>query len=179
MRIDNALVEWRNPASVVNPEYLSHGTLECYSFARSRPFYEEFLGFQCVRHSRASMAIRCGMRFHIVCLEVGDQLHPACIDNHWGIDVSSAEEVDRIWRAAHALKDKYGLREIREPVKQHGIYGFYMEDFDHNWWEFQYYDGTQHDDMFDFGDRYHGSALSDAGARVAGEESGDAAGSGA
>lgn len=177
MRIADALVEWRNTASVVNPEYLSHGTLNCYSFAKTRPFYEEFLGFQCVRHSKASMAIRCGMRFHIVCLEVGDKLHPACLDNHWGIDVSSAQEVDRIWRAAQALKEKYGLREIGQPVKQHGIYGFYLEDHDHNWWEFQYYDGTQHDDMFDFGDRYLGSALSDETRRV-GEEPAEAAGDG-
>ncbi|UUZ71156.1 hypothetical protein LP415_18650 [Polaromonas sp. P1(28)-8] len=44
-------------------------------------------------------------------------------------------------------------------MKQHGVYGFYLEDQDHNWWEFQYYDGVQHDDMFDFGDRYHGSEL--------------------
>lgn len=169
MRITDALVEWRNPASVVNPEYLSHGTLNCYNFAKSRPFYEEFLGFECVRHSMASMAIRCGMRFHIVCLEVGDQLYPACMENHWGIDVQSTEEVDRIWRTAHEMKDKYGLREIRQPAKNHGVYGFYLEDCDHNWWEFQFYDGTQHDDMFDFGDRYLGSALSDE-VRSAGDE---------
>lgn len=29
-----------------------------------------------------------------------------------------------------------------------------MEDLDHNWWEIQYYDGFQHDDMFEFGDRF-------------------------
>ena len=31
---------------------------------------------------------------------------------------------------------------------------FYLEDLDHNWWEIQCYDGFQHDDMFDFGDRF-------------------------
>lgn len=168
MRITDALVEWRNPESVVKPEFLSHGTMECYSFAKSRPFYEEFLGFQCVRHSPASMALRCGMRFHVICIEMGDKLHPCCVDNHWGIDVSSPGEVDRIWRAAVDLKEKYGLGEIYPPLKQHGVYSFYLEDRDHNWWEFQYYDGTQHDDIFDFGDRYQGSAL-DGNVRPVGE----------
>lgn len=159
MRIQDALVQYRAPHSVVNPEYLSHGTLECYSLNESRKFYEEFLGFECVRHAKPSMAIRCGMRFHIVCLEVGDMLHPTTIDNHWGIDVGSASEVDRIWKAANELKQKYGLHTVRDPVKQHGVYGVYIEDRDHNWWEFQYYDGIQNDDMFDFGDRYDGSEL--------------------
>ena len=159
MRIKDALAPWSNEQSIAKPEYLSHGTLECYSLKASRRFYEEFLGFECVRHAKPSMAIRCGMRFHVVCLEVGALLHPATVDNHWGIDVSSAAEVERIWQAAQDLREKYGIREVRDLVKQHGVYSFYLEDLDHNWWEFQYYDGIQNDDMFDFGDRYEDSEM--------------------
>ena len=154
MRIENAVVGTDKPNSVVNPEYLSHGTLECTSLMASRPFYEEFLGLECVRHAKPAMVLRCGMRFHIVCLEVGSSLRPVSVDNHWGIDVGSAAEVERIWHAAHQLKDKYRIRQIMDLVKQHGAYSFYFEDLDGNWWEIQYYDGIQHDDMFDFGDRY-------------------------
>ena len=39
-------------------------------------------------------------------------------------------------------------------VDQHGVYSFYMEDLDHNWWEIQYYPGFQNEDLFDFGDRF-------------------------
>ena len=49
-------------------------------------------------------------------------------------------------------KDTYGIRQVLKPVLQHGVYSFYMEDRDHNWWEIQCFDGFQHDDMFDFGD---------------------------
>lgn len=160
MRITDALAPWSNPDSVVKPEYLSHGTLECYNLKESRRFYEDFLGFECVRHAKPAMAIRCGMRFHIVCLEVGDLLHPATVDNHWGIDVGSAAEVERIWKIATEQKEKYKIRSVRDLVKQHGVLSFYIEDLDHNWWEFQYYDGTQNDDMFDFGDRYEDSEMS-------------------
>lgn len=162
MRIKNALVESPVRDSVVKPEYLSHGTLECRSLAASRPFYEEFLGFECVRHAKPAMVLRCGLRFHIVCLEVGSALQPVSVDNHWGIDVGSAAEVERIWQAAHDLKDKYGIGQIMDLVKQHGTYSFYFEDQDSNWWEIQYYDGVQHDDMFDFGDRYTDADLAES-----------------
>lgn len=162
MRMSNALVEGPRADSVVKPEYLSHGTLQCYSLTASRRFYEAFLGLECARHGRRSMAVRCGMKFHIVCLHVGDRLEPCLVDNHWGLDVASPEEVDRIWQASLELKETYGIRKITDPVEQHGAYSFYIEDLDHNWWEIQYYDGTQHEDMFDFGDRFTDEDLPEA-----------------
>ncbi len=153
MRIKDAVVSTRNDQSVVRGEYLSHGTMECYDLRKSRRFYEEFLGLECVRHVRTAMALRCGLRFHIICLEVGQTLKPVSQKNHWGIDVGSAEEVERIQKAATEMKDHYELRTVTNCVKQHGVYSFYIEDMDHNWWEIQYYDGTQHDDLFDFGDQ--------------------------
>jgi hypothetical protein len=39
-------------------------------------------------------------------------------------------------------------------VDQHGVYSFYMEDLDHNWWEIQHYPGFANQDLFDFGDRF-------------------------
>jgi len=154
MRVQDASFEPPNRESVVRGSWLSHGTLECYSLKESRRFYEEFLGLQCVRHAKPAMALRCGMKFHIVCVEVGSAVHPTNVLNHWGIDVDSPEEVDRIWNAAKELKDRYGIRQVLDKVKQHGVYSFYLEDRDHNWWEIQYYDGVQHEDMFDFGDRF-------------------------
>ena len=153
MRITDAVVSTRNDQSVVRGEYLSHGTMECYDLRKSRRFYEEFLGLECVRHVRPAMALRCGLRFHIICLEVGQTLKPVSQKNHWGIDVGSAEEVERIQKAATEMKGHYELRTVTQCVKQHGVYSFYIEDLDHNWWEIQYYDGTQHDDLFDFGDQ--------------------------
>lgn len=157
MRIVNAVVPRKNQQSVVRGEYLSHGTLECYKLKDSRRFYEEFLGLECVRHAAPAMAVRCGLRFHIVCLEVGQTLKPVSVKNHWGIDVGSTAEVERIHEAAVAMTNQYGIRTVTNCVKQHGVYSFYIEDLDHNWWEIQYYDGTQHDDMFDFGDQFEDS----------------------
>jgi predicted lactoylglutathione lyase len=152
--INDPIVEPNNANSVIKPYVLSHGTLECYSLKESRKFYEEFLGLECARHARPAMVIRCGLKFHIVCVEVGDAVHPCSVLNHWGIDVQSKEAVDEAYANAIKFKDKYRIRQVLNVVAQHGVYSFYLEDLDHNWWEIQHYPSFQHDDMFDFGDRF-------------------------
>ena len=154
MQINEAAFEPNNKNSVVRPYVMSHGTMECYSLKESRKFYEEFLGMECVRHAKPAMAVRCGLKFHIVCVEVGAAVHPCNVLNHWGLDVGSRAEVDRVHREAIAGKEKFKIKQVLDVVDQHGVYSFYLEDLDHNWWEVQSYDGFQHDDMYDFGDRF-------------------------
>ena len=86
---ENCTVQPQIRTSVIKPYCLSHGTLEVFSLKQSRKFYEEFLGLEVVRHGKPAMVIRLGMRFHVVCVEVGDQIHPVSLLNHWGVDVST------------------------------------------------------------------------------------------
>ncbi|WP_045242628.1 VOC family protein [Cupriavidus basilensis] len=160
MRISNATVPTKNETAVIRPSFMSHGTLEVQNLAQTRKFFEELLGLECVRHSKSSMAVRCGMKFHIVCVEVGDTIKPQSSTHHWGLDVDTKEQVDHAWKLTHQLKDRYKIRQILDTETRHGVYSFYIEDLDYNWWEIQFYDGVQHEDMFDFGDRF-GDADSD------------------
>ena len=172
--IENAAFTPPNAAaSVIKPYVMSHGTLEVYNLKASRRFYEEFLGFECVRHAIPAMVIRCGLKFHIVCVEVGSQLKPVNMLNHWGVDVASRAEVDRCHQAALAQQEKFGIRKVMPIADQHGVYSFYLVDLDHNWWEVQSYEGFQHDDMFDFGDRFsmdEGAASAEVSGIKAGEK---------
>lgn len=152
---DNCRVDPAPRHSVLRPFVLGHGTLECFDLAASRRFYEEFLGLECVRHAKPAMAVRLGMRFHIVCVEVGDQIHPCNVLNHWGLDLQSAAEVEDAHAKALQYQKEYGIRQVLDVQNMHGVYSFYLEDLDHNWWELQYYEGDfLHDDYFDFGDRF-------------------------
>lgn len=146
--------------SIVKPYALTHGTCECYSLKETRKFYEEFLGLECVRHAPTGMVFRLATGFHVVCIEVGDNVRPATLLNHWGLDVASREEVDAAHQKAHELKEKYGIRQILPVEMQHGVYSFYFVDRDHVWWEIEYYDGSLHDDFFDFGDRFAAGNIS-------------------
>jgi len=154
MQITEAAFAPRNANAVVKPFLLSHGTLEVHSLKESRRFYEEFLGLECVRHGKISMLIRCGMKWHIVAVEVRNNVHPTHLMNHWGIEVRSREEVDQAWNDAHRLKEKYGIRKIHKPGDTRGIYAFYFQDLDHNWWEISHAESFRHDDYFAAGDKF-------------------------
>jgi catechol 2,3-dioxygenase-like lactoylglutathione lyase family enzyme len=149
-----AAVPPKTERSIVKPYALTHGTLECYNLRETREFYEEFLGLEVIRHAPPGMMFRCGMKFHVVVLEVGEGVKHNTIGNHWGVDVATKEEVDQAWRKAHEFKDKYKIGQIMPVNQQHGVYSFYFEDLNHSWWEIEYYDGFLHDDFFDFGDRF-------------------------
>ncbi len=151
---DDGLVDMGERNSAIRPYALTHGTMLCKDLKVSREFYEKFLGLQCVQHGTTSFVWRCGMKFHVVCVQLGPDIRPCTIHNHWGLDVGSEDEVNAAHEAALLVKDQYGLKEIRPPAYRHGVYSFYIEDMDSNWWEVQYYGGFQNDDLFDFGDRF-------------------------
>lgn len=125
-------------AALNQPMILSHGTLECRNLAASRRFYEEFLGLECVRHSKRSLKIRKGGYWCIVCLERGDHVQPLRIGNHWGLDLGSREAVQRAYALANEHKEKYGIQKITKITDDTDTYQFYFMDLDGNWWEFQY-----------------------------------------
>ena len=140
--------------SIIKPYVISHGTMECRNLHRSKQFYEQVLGLECVVHSPSSMIIRCGTKFHITAVEVGESEHEADILQHWGLDLPSQAAVDEAHAALAARKDELGIKQLKEPMMRHGVYSFYLQDFDSNWWEIEFSPGFLHDDIFDFGDRY-------------------------
>ncbi|HEY0255401.1 MAG TPA: VOC family protein [Kofleriaceae bacterium] len=145
----------KDQGSVLRPYVLGHGTLEVRDLAKSRAFYEQFLGLECVQHAKIAIAVRLGMKFHIFAVEVGDEVKDAPLLHHWGLDVESKDAVDKAHALALEHKDKFGILAVHDVVDQHGVYSFYLQDLDMNWWEIQFYaGGFQHDDLFDFGDRF-------------------------
>lgn len=141
--------------SVVKPMILSHGTLGVIDLAESKRFYTEFLGLDCVRHSKTTLNVRMGGYWSIVCLKIGEAVQPTRVYHHWGLDVSTPEEVDAAYEAALKFKDKYGIRRVNKPRPQHtaGDYAFMLQDRDGNWWEIQYIvDPMKYDKRFARGD---------------------------
>lgn len=82
-----------NHNSIVKPLILSCGPPEYRNMKETRKFYEEFLGLKCVCHALPAMHARCGMKFGIGCVEVGDDARPLGLINHGGLDVESREAV--------------------------------------------------------------------------------------
>lgn len=76
------LIPVPNQNLVVKPYCMSHGTLLCRDLKKTRKFYEEFLGLEVVRHSVPSMVFRCGHKFHVACVQMGDKITPSGRHNH-------------------------------------------------------------------------------------------------
>ena len=151
--------------SVIKPQAINRGSMAASDLNAARQFYEEFLGFECVRVAPDRMFIRlrdpdgkqpptgdyCLIEVH----QVGGIEFPQNVLNHWGVDVPTREDVDRIHAAALKYKEKYGLRRIMKARVQHGVYGFYFEDRDFNWWEIEQRDrGWTQGKSFRAGDKY-------------------------
>lgn len=132
---------------IVQAQCLSHGTVACRDLAKSRRFYEEFLGLEVIHFMPPAMALRLGTNVYIACVCIGEKAPPNTVWSHFGFNVASAEEVDRVYQEALRCKDDYELRQIDEPRKLHGAYSFYLQDRDTNWWEIQY-DSRSIDDFF-------------------------------
>jgi catechol 2,3-dioxygenase-like lactoylglutathione lyase family enzyme len=137
--------------SIVKPFLFSHGTLMCRDMAKSRRFYEEFLGVEVVRHGRPAMMLRLNTNMYVVCFCIGEKAPAQHVMSHWGLEVATRAEVDQAHEAATRLRDVYELKKVGALREQHGAYGFYLQDRDGNWWEIQNEPRTI-DDFFDKGD---------------------------
>ncbi len=130
---------------VLKPLILSRGTILTADLDRAQAFYETFLGLECKRMEGGRMMVRDtdparlrhrngGPYWVMDVMEAKDGV-TTNLFKHWGIDVASAAEVDRVHAHAVANKASLGLRAVRKPRMQHGTYSFYLQDFDSNWWE--------------------------------------------
>ena len=148
---------------VLRPLILSRGTLLTADLGRARMFYEEFLGLECKQMEGGRMLVRDtdpahlrhrnGGPYWVMDVKQAEGLVTTNLFKHWGIDVASSADVDRVHAFAAAHKERLGLRAVRKPRMQHGTYSFYLQDFDSNWWEVECRPpGEATDEVFERGD---------------------------
>lgn len=113
---------------------ISHGTLASVDIQRSRRFYEEVLGFDVIQIAPVTILLRLGTDHTYVVVETGELSSMTMMD-HNGLDVASREEVEQAYQTIREVKDEYGIRRINPVMEQHGVYSFYFQDCDANWWE--------------------------------------------
>lgn len=113
---------------------ISHGTLDSVDLAKSRKFYEEVLGFEVIQTSPISLMIRKGTNHVYAVVELSEP-HGVPAIHHNGFELESNEAVERAHALLTEIKDEYGIGRINPIMPQRGVYGFYFEDPDENWWE--------------------------------------------
>ena len=120
--------------------YMSHGTLEIRDFSKSKAFFREVLGIEAYRHSPQSMFIRKNAYMTVACVQTEEASVDQGYENRWGVDVDSAEEVDRSYKRLLVERDRYGVQELLPPSRKDMGYSFALRDLNGNWWEVQHAD---------------------------------------
>jgi len=124
----------RTDTPLIPVDMISHGTLNSIDMQASRRFYEEVLGFEVLQLSPVSLLLRLGSEHTYVVVETGQPGHMQVFD-HNGLDVKGREEVEEAHRVLTERQHEYGIRRINKLMEQHGVFSFYFQDLDANWWE--------------------------------------------
>ena len=96
---------------------------------------KKFWASRCIQTSHNSLLLRKGTDHTYVVVKGPAKRNPMGFLQHNGLDVASADEVDRAFAILQEIKEDYGLGSIRKPTHAHGDYSFYFTDCDDNWWE--------------------------------------------
>ena len=97
------------------------------------------------------MDVRLNTDMRIVCVEV-KTMPPMDVMTHWALDVTGHDGIDAADVAAIANREKFGLKKITPCHDQHGVYAFFIQDRDNNWWEIQHTPSEQTNFFLDRGD---------------------------
>lgn len=127
--------ERKKPNPHLDLKFLSHGTMECSDLDKSRRFFEEVFGFEVVRTSKIAMQLRLNSATTIVCVKLKDKPQPHGLGGHFGMDVETVEDVDAAHQKVLEIKDQYDIQKVTRPGWIHGVYSFYLVDYDGNFWE--------------------------------------------
>ena len=123
-----------NKEPLIKINFISHGTLTAKDLTKTKRFYKEVLGFEVAQLSPIAMWVRCNGEHVYVVVETGKEQEMPLL-HHNGLDVCSDAAVDEAHKIIESVKDKYCIKRIRKPHHQHGVYSFYFQDLDGNWWE--------------------------------------------
>ena len=138
--------------SLVNPDLLSHGTLECNDIPATRRFLNEFLGIDVIRPLPEAQYLSKGGPWTVVCVCVEGEHKEQGPQNRFKLAVGSAAEVDAAHAAAESQKDKYGIRRVDPVEERNGIRFFRLQDMNKVWWEIANLTQKYYDDAFARGD---------------------------
>ena len=136
--------------SLVNPELLSHGTLECDDIPATRRFLNEFLGIDVIRPLPEAQYLSKGGPWTVVCVE-GEHKEQGP-QNRFKLAVETAADVDAAHAAAQEHKDRYRIRRIEPVEERNGIRSFRLQDMNKVWWEIANLTQKYYDEAFAKGD---------------------------
>lgn len=125
---------------MVQPVGLTHGHYECRSLDETLPVFTELLAMQVVARTHGEAIVQHpNTAWQLVVHEGGPGAPDKPHNNHYGVRVARAGEVEAAFRHLDAHKHRYGLR-VAAPRAQHFATSVYFREPGGNTLEIEYYD---------------------------------------
>src|SRR5258707_1163077 len=126
---------------MLKPLGLTHGHYECRSLGETLPVFTDLLAMKVVgRENGQAMVEHPNTGWRLVVHEAGPGAPDKPHNNHYGVRVAHAEEVDAAHAYLEANKARYGLRRVSPPRSQHFARSVYFEEPGGNTLEIEYYE---------------------------------------
>jgi len=126
---------------MLKPVGLTHGHYECRSLDETLPVLTDLLAMTVLERNNGQAVLgHPNTAWRLVAHEAGPNAPDKPHNNHYGVRVAHAPEVDAAHAYLEANKARYGLRRISLPRSQHFARSVYFEEPGGNTLEIEYYE---------------------------------------
>lgn len=126
---------------MIQPTALARTHMECRDIRESLAVLTELLAFEKLSEGSGEATLKHpNSPWVLVLHEAGPDAPAKPMHNHWGVRVSTKEEVDRAYEYLTAHKQQYKLGAIGKPTWSHGSYSCYFVEPGTNGWEIECYE---------------------------------------
>jgi len=126
---------------MLRPLGLTHGHYECRSLGETLPVLTDLLALRIVERANGQAVLQHpNTAWRLVVHEAGAGAPDKPHNNHYGVRVARADEIDAAHRYLVANQERYGLRRISPPRSQHFARSVYFVEPGGNTLEIEHYD---------------------------------------
>jgi catechol 2,3-dioxygenase-like lactoylglutathione lyase family enzyme len=130
---------------MLRPAGLTHGHYECRSLDETLPVFTDLLAMKVVERARIGNGRQATVEhpntaWRLVLHEGGPDAPDKPHNNHYGVRVARAEEVEAAYRYIEVNKERYGIKRVSKPHAQHFANSIYFREPGGNTLEIEYYD---------------------------------------
>jgi catechol 2,3-dioxygenase-like lactoylglutathione lyase family enzyme len=126
---------------MLEPVGLTHGHYECRSLDETLPVLTDLLAMTVLERSNGEAVLKHpNTAWRLVVHEGGPDAPDKPHNNHYGVRVAHAPEVDAAHAYLEANKARFGLRRVSPPRSQHFARSVYFEEPGGNTLEIEYYE---------------------------------------
>lgn len=126
---------------MIKPIALSATHMECRNLRDSMAVMTDLLAFETISEKAREAALKHpNSPWLLVLHDAGPDAPAKPMHNHWGVRVTTTEEVDKAYEYLTAHKERYKLGAIGRPTWSHGSYSCYFVEPGTNGWEIECYE---------------------------------------